>query len=141
VSCSMKPERTATPRLFICSFRGPLCYANSTSFMCDVLSLVRLFSEQKGAPAAPRWLVVNFEMITAIDYCSSRMLEELHDRMEKRGVTLVCANLAKEAADFRFDLGFLSAFGPDKVFGSVDAAISAFEALNECVRLSMSYQG
>jgi anti-anti-sigma regulatory factor len=109
--------------------------------MGDVLSLVSLVSEHKGAPTAPRWLVVNFEMITEIDYCGSRMLEELHDKMEKRGVTLVCANLAEEVADFFFDLGFLSAFGPDKVFGSVDAAIEAFEALNKCVQLSVSYQG
>jgi sulfate permease, SulP family len=119
-TCAKMPA----PGLAVCTFHGPLCYANAESFMCEVLSLIH------DAPSAPQWLVVDFDLITEIDYCGAKMLGELHDRMEKRGVTLVFAGLSEEVADFFLDLGLLPAIETDRLFGSVDAALGAYQTVS-----------
>jgi len=134
-------SKMAAPGLVVCSFHGPPCYANAESFMSKVLSLIDLLSINRGAPPAPRWLVVDFDLITEIDYCGAKMLSELQDRMEKQGVTLVFATLAQEVADFLSDLGFHSTFIPENVFGSVDGATNAYEALNRGAQVSVRSPG
>jgi MFS superfamily sulfate permease-like transporter len=127
-------SRIPAPGLVVCSFHGPLSYANAETFLCEVLSQINLLSINKGAPTAPRWLVVDFDLITEIDYCGAKMLSELQDRMEKQGVTLVFVIMAQEVAEFLCDFGFHATFRPEHVFGSVDAAIEAYQALNDRVQ-------
>ena len=123
---SISPNTTmAAPGLVVCTFHGALCYANSESFLDEAVSLIN------SASCTPRWLVVDFDLITEIDYCGAKMLDELHDRMEKQGVTLVFASLSDEAADFLSDLDLLPAFKPDELFGSVDAVLEAYKAFNQ----------
>ena len=136
-ACSKMPA----PGLVVCSFHGPLCYASAETFLCEVLSQINLLSINKSAPTAPRWLVVDIDLITEIDYCGAKMLSELQDRMEKQSVTLVFATLAQEVADFLSDLGFHSTFRPENVFGSVDAATNAYEALNRGAQVSVRSPG
>lgn len=59
------------------------------------------------------------------------MLAELHDRMDKQGVTLLFASLSDEEADSLSDLDLLPAFKPDELFGSLDAVLEAYRAFNE----------
>jgi sulfate permease, SulP family len=120
-----KHIKLASPNLVVCTFRGPLCYANAEPFMYEVLSLIN------GASSAPRWLVVDFDLITEIDYCGAKILTELRDRMVKQGVTLVFAGLSEEVVDFLSDLGLLPALRRDNVFESVDGVLEAYEALHE----------
>jgi MFS superfamily sulfate permease-like transporter len=134
-------SKMAAPGLVVCSFQGPLCYANAESFMSEVLSLLDLLSINKGAPLARRWLVVDFDLITEIDHRGAEILAELQGRMEKQGVTLVFATLAQEVADFLSDLGFHSTFRPENVFGSVEAATNAYEALNRGAQVSVRSPG
>lgn len=129
-ACSKMPA----PGLVVCSFHGPLCYASAEPFLCEVLSQINLLSINKCTPTAPRWLVVDFDLITEIDYCGAKMLSELQDRMEKQGVTLVFVIMTREVAEFLSDFGFHATFGPEHVFGSVDAAIKAYKALNDRVQ-------
>jgi MFS superfamily sulfate permease-like transporter len=117
--------KLAAPGLVVCTFHGPLCYANAESVMCAVLSLIN------SAPSAPQWLVVDFDLIPEIDYCGAKMVAELYDRMAKQGVTFVFANPSTKVVDFLSDLGLLSTFRLQNVFGSVDAALEAYEALKE----------
>ena len=120
-----KHVKLASPGLVVCTFRGPLCYDNAEAFLYEVLSLIH------GASSAPRWLVVDFDLIAEIDYCGAKILTELRDRMTKQGVTLVFASLAEEVVDFLSDLGLLPALRQDNVFESVEAVLEAYQALHE----------
>jgi MFS superfamily sulfate permease-like transporter len=120
-----KHLRLASPGLVVYTFRGPLCSDNAESFLYEVLSLIH------GASSAPRWLVVDFDLIAEIDYCGAKILKDLRDRMVKQGVTLVFAGLSEEVVDFLSDLGLLPALRRDNVFESVEAVFKAYETLHE----------
>ncbi len=131
---SISPRATmAAPGLVVCTFHGALCYDDAESFLDEVLSLIN------NSPCTPRWLVVDFDLITEIDYCGAKMLAELHDRMETQGVTLIFASLSDEEADFLSDIDLLPKFKPDELFGSVDAGLEAYKAFNQRAQQASRY--
>jgi MFS superfamily sulfate permease-like transporter len=70
-------------------------------------------------------VVFRFDSIDRVDFIAAKMLMELADRMRKEEVALVFAELSTDLRAFLSDSGVLEAFGSDRVFASVDAALAA----------------
>jgi len=114
----------ALPRLMICRLAAPLNYGNAEFFMNEVLSFVR------DAPSTLRWFILRFDAIDNVDYVAAKMLMELAERLGKKHVALVFADLSKEVEEFLSGRGVLEVVGSDKVFGSIDVAVAALGALH-----------
>ena len=79
---------TTRPGLVIYRFGAALFYANATRFADEVLAIVG------PSPRPVRWLIVDGEAITNIDYSAARVVEELKKNLTAAGVgnlaSLVC---------------------------------------------------
>ena len=80
------PDAEHLPGLVIYRFDGPLFFANANTFRDKVLQLA-------GSDPPPRWILVAAEPITDIDTTAADMLEDLDEKLDARGVTLVFAEL------------------------------------------------
>ncbi len=84
------------PGLVLYRFGASLFYANANRFAEELL---RLASPR---PSAVRWIVVDAEAITNIDYSASRVIARLNDELSKSGVTLGFARMSPDTlGDFR----------------------------------------
>jgi MFS superfamily sulfate permease-like transporter len=111
---------TTMPGLAIYRFGAPLFYANAGRFTKEIRAVV-------GPPPSPvRWLVVDAEAITNIDYTAARVLCELHQELSQAGVTLAFARVSPYLqADF--DRHHLTeAIGAEMIFLHLHDALNAF---------------
>jgi MFS superfamily sulfate permease-like transporter len=91
------PTRGATtePGLTIYRFGAPLFYANASRFAKEIQIVVG------PAPCLVRWLVVDAEAITNIDYTAARVVRRLQHELASIGVALAFARVqAYLQADF-----------------------------------------
>ena len=77
--------------LKILRFDAPLLFANSRSFREQVRALA-------AEDPPPRWIVVAAEPITDVDTTAADMLEELDEDLNRRGISLVFAELKDPGA-------------------------------------------
>ncbi len=89
------PGVVTEPGLVIYRFGASLFYANANQFAEEIRRLA-------GPPSSPiRWIVVDAEAITQIDYSAARVIAQLNEELSRRGVTLGFARLPPDAmADF-----------------------------------------
>ncbi|MGA2370947.1 MAG: SulP family inorganic anion transporter [Candidatus Korobacteraceae bacterium] len=109
-----------TPGLAIYRFGAPLFYANAGRFTEEIRAVVG------AAPSPVRWLVVDAEAITNIDYTAARMLLDLHQGLSQADVTLAFARVsAYLQADF--DRHHITeAVGAEMIFAHLHDALNAF---------------
>ena len=69
------PGAVTEPGLVIYSFGAALFYANASLFAKEIRGLVG------PAPSPVRWLVVDAEAITNVDYTAARMVRQLHEEL------------------------------------------------------------
>jgi MFS superfamily sulfate permease-like transporter len=81
------PGAQTEPGLIVYRFNADLFYANAVRFSDEVRSLVQ------GAPAPLRWLVVEADAITNLDYSAARTLHLLLDGLSRRGVQVAFARV------------------------------------------------
>jgi sulfate permease, SulP family len=82
------PGAMTQPGLVMYSFGAPLFYANAPGFAEQVRALA-------GGRSSPvRWLIVDCEAITNIDYTAARVVSDLYHQLTKVGVTLGFARMA-----------------------------------------------
>lgn len=81
------------PGLVLYRFSAALFYANAPRFAEEVLCLVG------PSPSTVRWLIVDAEAITNIDYSASRAVMELNDQLGAAGVKLGFARLPETTRD------------------------------------------
>jgi MFS superfamily sulfate permease-like transporter len=115
------PGTFTEPGLVMYRFGAALFYANAGRFSDEIRNLVG------PPPSAVRWLVVDAEAITNIDYTAARVVRELHDDLARCGVVLAFARIPFSLrADF--DRHRLTAvIGPERLFHRLHDAIGAYE--------------
>jgi MFS superfamily sulfate permease-like transporter len=108
------------PGLAIYRFGAPLFYANAGRFTEEIRAVVG------SAPSPVRWLVVDAEAITNIDYTAARMLRDLHQGLSAADVMLAFARVsAFLQADF--DRHHITEIiGAEMIFLHLHDAVNAF---------------
>ena len=108
------------PGLAIYRFGASLFYANAEQFSQEVRRIARPSSSEI------RWLVVDAEAITNVDYTAARMLRQLQSYLLRQGVQLV---IARGDASLQADLvrhRLLDVIGLQFLFPRLHEALAAF---------------
>jgi MFS superfamily sulfate permease-like transporter len=113
------------PGLILYRFGAALYYANASRFADEILTLVG------PPPTFVRWLIVDAEAITNVDYSAARTIEELKKNLTNAGVRFGFARVPWDTkADF--DRHHLTeAIGPSLIFNRLHDALDAYEKLQE----------
>jgi SulP family sulfate permease len=112
-------ETVSEPGLVIYRFGAALFYANAGLFAHEVRTLAR-------APGV-RWLVVDSEAITNVDYSAARMLRDLYQYLKGINVELC---FARTASSLRADLNrhrIIEFIGEQRIFPRLHDATAAFK--------------
>lgn len=116
---SAVPGHQTEPGVIIYRFGADLFYANATLFVDEARALV------EGAPDPVRWLVIEADAITNLDYTAARVVLNLVEELARQGIGLA---FARVSASLRADMdrhGVTAALGRDKLFGSRHEALIA----------------
>jgi SulP family sulfate permease len=117
------PGAVSKTGLVIYRFGAALFYANASLLAEQIRGLVG------PTPSPVRWLVVDAEAITNVDYTAARVVRELHQELADRGVALV---FARAPASLRADLDrhlLTEVIGPTQFFDRLHDAVAAFAKL------------
>ena len=117
------PNVVTAPGLVLYRFGAALFYANAGRFLEEASCVIRPL------PSAVRWLVVDAEAMTHVDYTAARVVLELKRNLTEAGVELAFARVPWDMrADFdRHHLA--EAIGSARIFNRLHDAIAAFEEL------------
>jgi sulfate permease, SulP family len=117
------PGTMTEPGLVLYRFEAELFYANVNRFSEEVRSLVGQ------APTPVRWLIVDAESITHLDYSAARVMEQLQQKLKSSGTQLGFARMPFGLkADFaRHRL--TEVIDPQLIFNRLHEALAAFEKL------------
>ena len=108
------------PGLAIYRFGAPLFYANADRFAQEIRTVVG------PAPTSVRWLVVDAEAMTNVDYTAARVVWELYTRLSQDGVKLA---FARVSPFLRADLDrhhITDAIGAGMIFPNLHDALNAY---------------
>jgi sulfate permease, SulP family len=116
------PGVVTEPGLVLYRFGAALFYANAGRFAQEVTRAVG------PVPSPVRWVVVDAEAMTHVDYSAARVVMELRKSLADAGVVLAFARVPWDAkADF--DRHHLTeAIGPERIFNRLHDALGAFES-------------
>jgi MFS superfamily sulfate permease-like transporter len=111
------------PGLVLYRFGAALFYANASRFSDEIITIVG------PSPTSVRWLIVDAEAITDIDYSAARVVEELKKYLTRAGVEFGVARLqGNSQADFdRHHLN--QVIGPPWIFNRLHDALNAYTPL------------
>jgi len=119
------PGALTEPGLIIYSFGAALFYANASLFAKEIRGLVGR------APSSVRWLVVDAEAITNVDYTAARIVGQLHQELVDSEVTLAFARVSPSLkADLNRHL-LNRVIGPAQFFDRLHDAVAAFEKFKD----------
>jgi sulfate permease, SulP family len=111
------------PGLVLYHFGAALFYANANRFSEEILRLAG------PAPSAVRWLIVDAEAITNVDYTAARVVGELNKILAGAGILLGFARLPSETkADFARHHQ-TEVVGSSRIFDHLHDAPDAFEKI------------
>lgn len=113
------PGQQSEPGLILYRFGADLFYANATRFADEIRALIA------SAPRPVRWLVVEADAITNLDYTAARVLLGLIADLRKEHVELA---FARVSASLRSDMdrhGVTATLGADNLFDSRHEALAA----------------
>ncbi|MGO8934893.1 MAG: SulP family inorganic anion transporter [Terracidiphilus sp.] len=116
------PHVVTEPGLVLYRFGAELFYANAGRFIEEVTQVVQ------PVPSAVKWVVVDAEAMTHLDYTAARILQGLKKSLVDAGVELA---FARVPWDLKSDLDrhhVTEVIGPDRMFNRLHEAIAAFEA-------------
>jgi len=119
------PGAVTEPGLVIYRFGAALFYANASLFAEEVRGLVQ------PALSPARWLVVDAEAITNVDYTAARVVRQLHKELAHGGVVLV---LARVSLSLKADLDrhlLTEVIGAARFFDRLHDALAAFAELKD----------
>jgi sulfate permease, SulP family len=117
------PGAVTEPGLVIYRFGAPLFYANAGRFSDEIRGLVG------PAPSAVRWVIVDANPITKLDYTAARVVQELLTELESRKVELVFVHVQPE---LQADLNrhhLMEVIGPARIFKKLHQAIAHYHEL------------
>jgi len=117
------PGAETKPGLVIYRFGAALFYANAGLFAEQIRGLIG------PTPSPVRWLAVDAEAITNVDYTAARMVRQLHEELVDRGVVLA---FARAPLSLKADLNrhhLTQVIGPAQFFDRLHDAAAAFAKL------------
>jgi MFS superfamily sulfate permease-like transporter len=115
------PNVVTEPGLVLYRFGAELFYANAGRFLEEVSRVVQPM------PSAVKWVVVDAEAMTHMDYTAARIVKRLKDNLDEAGVELA---FARVPWDLRSDFNrhhVMEVIGPSRIFNRLHDAIAAFE--------------
>jgi len=121
------PGVVTEPGLVLYRFGAALFYANAGRFLEEVIRVVGPM------PSAVRWVVVDAETMTHVDYSAARVVMELKKNLAESGVELA---FARVPWDLRSDFErhhLTKVIGEAWIFPRLHDAIAAFEAARPLV--------
>jgi SulP family sulfate permease len=109
------------PGLVLYRFGAALFYANANRFAEEIQTLAET------APSGVRWVIVDAEAMTNIDYSAARVIADLNNELAIAGVALGFARMPWDAkADFaRHHLSEI--IPPERIFDRLHDSLAAFE--------------
>jgi MFS superfamily sulfate permease-like transporter len=111
------------PGLLVFAPAAPLNFTNA-AFIHGRLTLA---IEQARTPV--RMVVLEASGVTDIDYTGATMVRQLVETLRNKGIQVALARLSAERAyEQAVQTGLLEAFGPKRVFRSVEDAVRSFKA-------------
>ena len=115
------PDVVTEPGLVLYRFGAELYYANAGRFLEEVSAVVQPM------PSAVKWVVVDAEAMTHLDYTAARILNRLKNNLDQAGVELAFARMPWDLkSDFdRYHV--TETLGPGRIFNRLHDAIAAFE--------------
>jgi len=108
------------PGMAIYRFGAPLFYANASRFSDELLRLAG------PGPSPLRWLIVDSEAITNVDYSAARVVRELQRELMARGVVLVFARVHPGLQDDLVRHHLIETVGPEHLFPRLHDALAAY---------------
>ena len=115
------PHVVTEPGLVLYRFGAALFYANAGRFLEEVSSVLQPM------PSAVRWVVVDAEAMTHVDYSAARVVLALKKNLTEAGVELAFARVPWDLRS-DFDRHHLTeAIGPSRIYNRLHDAIAAFE--------------
>ena len=126
------PRVVTEPGLVLYRFGAPLFYANAGRFLEEISLVVQPM------PSGVRWVVVDAEAMTHVDYTAARVVRSLKDHLAEAGIELAFARMPW---DLRSDFDrhhLMDAVGQARIFDRLHDSIAAFEKLD---RLSEGQPG
>ena len=119
------PNVVTEPGLVLYRFGAALFYANAGRFLEEVSSVVQPM------PSSVRWVVVDAEAMTHVDFTAARVVIALNKNLTEAGVELAFARVPWDTRS-DFDRHHLTeAIGPERIFNRLHDAIAAFEEAAE----------
>jgi sulfate permease, SulP family len=116
------PHVVTEPGLVLYRFGAELFYANAGRFLEEVTQVVQPM------PSAVKWLVIDAEAMTHLDYTASRVVQGLKKNLTEAGVELAFARVPWDLKS-DFDRHHVTeVIGPGRMFNRLHDAIAAFEA-------------
>jgi MFS superfamily sulfate permease-like transporter len=115
------PNVVTEPGLVLYRFGAELFYANAGRFLEEVSRVVQPM------PSAVKWVVVDAEAMTHMDYTAARILKRLKANLDEAGVEL---GFARVPWDLKSDFNrhhVTEVIGPERFFNRLHDAIAAFE--------------
>jgi MFS superfamily sulfate permease-like transporter len=113
------------PGLAIYRFGAALFYANAGRFSQEIRELVGV------TPSNVRWLVVDAEAITNIDYTAAQMVRQLHAHLMQSGVEFAFARVATSLRSDLIRHRLVEVIGPGRIYPRLHEAVAAFAAREE----------
>jgi sulfate permease, SulP family len=116
------PHVVTEPGLVMYRFGAALFYANAGQFLEEVSRVVQPL------PSAVRWVVVDAEAITHVDYTAARVVVVLKKYLADAGIEMA---FARVPWDLRSDFDrhhLTNAIGPTRIFNRLHDAMAAYEA-------------
>lgn len=117
------PNVVTEPGLVLYRFGAELFYANAGRFLEEVSCVVQPM------PPAVRWVVVDAEAMTHVDYTASRVVMQLKSDLAHAGIDLAFARMPWDLRSDFVRHHLTEAIGAERIFNRLHDAISAFEGI------------
>jgi MFS superfamily sulfate permease-like transporter len=117
-------NREAAPGLVVYFFGSGLYFANAVRFTDEI---VRLVDE---AQPHVKWLAVEAAPMIDIDYSGADTIRQVHTILQKKGVTLVFANVIDHVKQELDRYGLTELIGEEHLYGSLPDMLAAYRKEN-----------
>jgi sulfate permease, SulP family len=118
------PGVVTAPGFVLYRFGAALFYANASRLAEEILSLAG------PAPSAVRWVVIDGEAMTQVDYSAARVLMRLNGHLEAMGIALGFARLPPDAQADLNRHHVTEAVGAAMIFDRLHDSLGAYERSN-----------
>jgi high affinity sulfate transporter 1 len=111
----------AAPGLVVYLFGSGLYYANAVCFSQEIYELV------DGANPKVNWFVLDAAAITNIDFTGSDTIQQVHQTLQKKGVTLLLSNVADNVKKQLDHYGLTALIGENNFYDNLTELLVAYQ--------------